>query len=199
MTVTLIGDPASVAALFKDEHIDPKQWATEHRRITAAVANDGLRTWNPGVDQQGSDILAFEPVATDRFGCSGVRWTIQPSLLLEGFRKGHVVRLFMPGWKVEDMPYGEVLYTEMPGARPEMEEPAQFPYRTDFGNESLPWYQLKPGEFPPVQSQHLVSGELLKINAAHRTGQFRTDVSGETVDFTMPPYATVTHLARKPN
>ncbi len=195
LTVTLFGDPASLEAMLKDEGIVPAQWASEHRRIGAAVANNDLRTYNPPVDQIGSDVLSFERVPTDRFGCSGLRWTIQPSLLLEGYRKGHVVRLFAhPSWKIDDMPFGERLYNETPGSQPEEEDPNQYSYRTDFGNESLPWYQLKPGEFPPYRSQHVVSGELLTSDSAHRSGTFRTDVTGEVVTFTMPSLATIMHV-----
>ena len=117
----------SLAVLFKDEQIDPAQWASEHRRIGAAVANTDLRTYNPPVDQQGSDVLEFESIPTDRFGCGGVRWTIQPSLMLEGFRKGHVVRLFIQAWKIDDMPFGEGLYTEAPGPSPPKNRPTSSP------------------------------------------------------------------------
>jgi len=67
-------------------------------------------------------------------------------------------------------------------------EPANVPYRTDFANERLPWYRLKPGEFPPVHSEHRVGGELVKVDFIHRTGQFRADGGGELVDFTLPAF-----------
>jgi hypothetical protein len=195
VTVTLLGAPATLEALFKDEGIDPAQWAKERRFIRCVVANDELRTYNPPVDGQGSTIVEFQSVPTQGFGCGGVRWVIEPSLLLEGFRKGRIVRLFVqPSWPVHDMPFGESLYTEMPGIMAGLEEPKQFPYRTDLVNEQLPWYRLKTAEFPPLRSQHTTSGELLKVDALHRTGQFRTDRTGKLVDFTMPPYGSVTYL-----
>ena len=68
------------------------------------------------------------------------------------------------------------------------------PYRTDSANEKLPWYQLKPGEFPPVGSEHRVGGELVKADAIHRTGRFRTDDGGELVDFVLLPFASAIYL-----
>ncbi len=50
----------------------------------------------------------------------------------------------------------------------------RYPFRTDFANAHLPWYQPKPGEFPPHHSDHRVSGELVSADFIHRTGQFRT-------------------------
>ena len=57
-----------------------------------------------------SKIVEIQSAPTDRFGCSGERWIIKPELLLEGYRKGHVVRLFIDGWPIKDMPKGESLY-----------------------------------------------------------------------------------------
>jgi hypothetical protein len=195
LTVTLFGDPAGLAALFKDEGIAPQRWAAEHRYIHTVVANAELRTYNPPVDGERSMVVKFQSVPTDCHGTSGVRWVIQPALLLEGFRKGRIVRLFAsPAWPVKDMAFGESLYSEAPGVSAGMEEPAQYPYRTDFANEPLPWYQLKPGLFPPFGSHHLVEGELLTVDAIRRSGQFRTDRTGELVNFTMTPYGSIRYL-----
>ena len=71
---------------------------------------------------------------------------------------------------------------------------AAYPFRTDFANGNLPWHQLKPGEFPPVHSEHRVGGELVEADFIHRSGQFRADGSGELVDFTLPPFGTVMYL-----
>jgi len=195
VTVTLFGTPADLEALCKAEGIVPAQWAAEHRFIDAVVATDELRTYNPPVDRQRSKVLEFHAAATDRHGSSGVCWVIEPELLLEGFRKGRIVRLFAhPSWPVNDMPYGENVYNETPGGRTETEEPFHYPYRTDFANEHLPWYRLKAGEFPPWQSHHLVGGELVKVDAVHRSGQFRADATGELVNFSMPPFGSVVYL-----
>jgi hypothetical protein len=74
------------------------------------------------------------------------------------------------------------------------EYPAQFPFRTDYGNEGLPWFYLKPGEAPPPFSEHLVFGELVKADAEKHVGQFRTERTGEVVDFTMNPGGKVKYL-----
>ncbi len=195
LSVTLFGDPISLQALFKDEGIVPTQWVSEHRRIDAVVANDELRTYNPPVDRQNSEVLEFETFAADAYGCGGARLKIRPNLMLEGFRKGRVIRLFVQSsWKVEDMPFGECLYTETPGAAPQEEDLNQYPYRTDFGNESLAWYRLAAGKFPPLQSHHLLTGELIKMDADQRSGQFRVDVTGESIEFSLLPFGAIQYL-----
>ncbi len=192
LTVTLLGDAQWLQWLFKEEGIEPEKWVKEHRTLGNAVANEELRTYNPPVDQQRSTVLEYQSVPTaEVFGCGGVRLVIQPNLLLEGHRKGHIVRLFKDGWPIKDMPVGESLYTEVPGALPLEESANQFPFRTDFANENLPWYQLKAGEFPPYRSEHRLGGELVKSDELHRSGQFRMDRTGELADFTMPPFGTV--------
>ena len=195
LTVTFFGDPAGVHALFKDEGIVPELWAKEHRRVAVAVANEELRTYNPPVDNKGSTVQEVLNVPVDNYGCSSERWVIQPDLLLEGFRKGRVVRIFVhPSWPIADMPFGEGLYSEAPGVNPSGPEANQFPFRTNFGNAHLPWYQLQSGELPPYLSEHRVSGELVKVDLARRTGQFRTDRTGELVDFTLLPFGSVMAL-----
>ncbi|MGB8167215.1 MAG: hypothetical protein WCF18_06960, partial [Chthoniobacteraceae bacterium] len=70
----------------------------------------------------------------------------------------------------------------------------RYPFRTDFANAQLPWYQPKPLEFPPHHSDRRVSGELVSADFIHRRGQFRTSKTGELVDFSMPPYGAINHL-----
>lgn len=191
MTVTFFGTPEDVQALFKAQSVFPEKLMKNHERVRAVVANQELRSYNPHVDGENCFIKELRTVPTDRFGCSGISWVLEPYLMLEGFRKGRVIRVYAnPSWPVHDMPFGEGLYTEVPNAKVEEESPNQYPFRTDFGNEELPWYQLKPGEFPPHNSQHTVAGELMKVDAEHRSGQFRTDRTGETVTFAMPPFAS---------
>ncbi len=195
LTVTLLGDPAGLRALLKDEGIDLAQWAAERRSVDAVVANDELRTYNPPVDRRRSRVLEYPSVSAAGSGSGGVRWVIEPDLLLEGFRKGRVIRLFAhPSWPVVDMPFGESLYSEAPDARPDSVDPNLYPYRTDSGNEHLPWYRPRPGEFPPFHSHHLVVGELAGVDDHGRSGRFRADRTGELVDFTMPPYGSVMYL-----
>ncbi|MDB5353452.1 MAG: hypothetical protein JWN86_4699 [Planctomycetota bacterium] len=194
LTVTLFGEPEGLRALMKDEGIDPARWATEHRSVDAVVANEELRTYNPPVDRKRSTVLKYERVPGGH-GNGGVRWVIEPDLLLEGFRKGRVIRLFaQPSWPVNDMAFGETLYSEAPDFKPDDVDPNLYPYRTDSGNEHLPWYRPRPNEFPPFHSHHRVSGELLKVDDHGRSGRFRADLSGELVNFTMPPYGSVMYL-----
>src|SRR5438309_1369281 len=70
----------------------------------------------------------------------------------------------------------------------------RYPFRTDFTNAHLPWYQPKPLEFPPHHSDHRVSGELVSADFIHRTGQFRMSKTGELLDFTMPAYGAINYL-----
>ncbi|WP_050029730.1 hypothetical protein [Verrucomicrobium sp. BvORR034] len=159
------------------------------------VANQDLRTWNPGVDKDGCSIISSEKIPPDGYGNSGIRATFKVSNMLEGFRKGRVVRFFGSGWPTKDQFYGESLMgygfgrlqTPELDENPAKEYPDQFPFRTDFGNEHLPWYQIKPGIAPPPFAQHVVLGELTKVDAATRTGQFKTDRTGELMDFSLLP------------
>src|SRR5688572_24235789 len=79
------------------------------------------------------------------------------------------------------------------GAAPPGADP-RYPFRTDFANKDLPWYQLKPGEFPPSHSDHRVSGELVKVDFIHRSGTFRMNGTEELVDFTMSPFSYLSFL-----
>ncbi len=192
--VTFFGERASTLAFFKEHAFDPALWAKEHRTVRTAAANEELRTYNPEVDKETTTFLEIEKAPEGVYGCSGERWVIQPNLMLEGFRKGHIVRVFLQGsWKVEDMPVGENLYND--SISPETHEIwwNQFPFRLDSGNEKLPWFQLKPGEFPPLRSEHRVYGELIKIDDAQRSGQFRPDNSAEPVNFKLTPLGAVMH------
>ena len=162
------------------------------------VANDELRTWNPGVDGERGAFTEVQKVPTDGYGCSGYRETMTVSNMLEGFRKGRVVRVFLAGWKVQDQFYGESLMGYGFGRMLNQElvenvakeYPEQFPFRTDYGNVHLPWYRLQPGIKPPPFSEHVVLGELVKVDAATRSGQFLTERTGEAVNFTLIEDAT---------
>jgi hypothetical protein len=194
LTVTFIANErSSLMELFKAEGIDAAKWAAEHRTIEAVVANQELRTYNPPVDKQGCRVLEARTIPADCYGSSGEQWVIEPNLLLEGFRKGRIIRLFVkPSWPVKDMAFGEGLYDHVvEGDDPDAHA---FPYRTDRANAALPWYQLQAGRFPPASSQHEVDGELVAADAAHRRGRFRSDDGGAQVDFTMTPSAAVLHL-----
>ena len=166
------------------------------------VANDELRTWNPGVDGERGSITEVEKVPTDCYGCSGVRIKTTVSNMLEGFRKGRIVRVFLAGWKAQDQFYGESLMGYGFGRMMDQElvenvakeYPEQFPFRTDFSNADMSWYQLKAGVKPPPFSEHIVMGELVKADVASRTGQFRMDRTGEVIDFSFIPEGAAKYL-----
>ena len=66
-----------------------------------------------------------------------------------------VIRLFLqPSWPIKDMPFGEGAYEH--AVEPDDVDGDQYPYRTDFANQKLPWYRLKaPGQFIQVgQGMH---------------------------------------------
>ena len=143
----------------------------------------------PGIPQSIGNAFKFNEIGKaplDVYGSSGVRITGTPSHLLEGFRKGRIVRVFGSGWPLKDQFYGESLmgygYERLQTAEimeiGPKEYPTQFPFRTDYGNENLPWFTLKPAEIPPHYSEHCVLGDIVKVDDAKRTGQFRTERSG---------------------
>ena len=180
-------------------------WMTDFaagKEAKLCVANEELRTWNPPVDGERAAVVEVRSGPVDGYGGSGVRLVVSVANMLEGFRKGRVVRVFAPGWKVQDQFYGESLMgygfgklqTEVLKENPAKEYPAQFPFRTDYGNTDLPWYRLTPGVKPPAFSEHVVRGEIVKADTAARTGQFCTDGTGAVVDFTLLPAGSVKYL-----
>ncbi|MDR3403707.1 MAG: hypothetical protein P4L99_14510 [Chthoniobacter sp.] len=74
-------------------------------------------------------------------------------------------------------------------------------FRTDGGDEKLPWFQLKPGEFPPEGSAHQIAGELIAFDHINRTGvlrQDRTDAISrshwdEQLPFTMLSFGSISY------
>ncbi len=194
VTVTfLANERSSLLEMFKAEEIDAAKWAKEHRNIEAVVANDELRSYNPPVDKQGCKVVSVRTIPADCYGSSGEQWVIEPNLLLEGFRRGRILRLFLkPNWPINDMPFGEGMYDH--AVETNDSDAHAYPYRTDAANAGLPWYQLEAGRFPPASSQHEVEGELVALDAAHRRGSFRTAAGGAPVDFTLPSFGAVLHL-----
>ncbi len=196
ITVTLFsGDPKSFA----------KTWMSDFgagKEAAICVANDELRTWNPVTDKEKATQIEVRKLPIDSYGCSGVQLVLEVKYMLEGFRKGRCVRVYGNGWPPKEICYGESLMgygyarlqTEELKENVAREYPAQFPFRTDYGNEGLPWFYLKAGEVPPPFSEHLVFGELVKVDAAKRTGQFRTERTGEVVDFAVIPEGAVKFL-----
>ena len=193
VTVTFISGDASAFAAKYDKLIANGQSAR------LCVANDELRTWNPPVDGEGGSLTEVIPVPTEGvLGCSGFQATIRVGNMLEGFRRGRFVRVFLSGWKAVDAPYGESLMGYGYGAMQNKElvenvakeYPEQFPFRTDFGNAHLPWFTLKAGEEPPTFSEHVVYGSL---EGPHR---FLQEGSGQAVDFSLFDKAKVRYQGK---
>ncbi len=193
-------DKKMIVTLFSgDAKSFKKTWMADFsvgKEVRVCVANDELRTWNPPVDGERGSVVEVQKAPADCYGCSGVRLVITVGNMLEGFRQGRVVRVFGPGWPVKDQLYGESLMgygfgrmlDEELKENPAKEYPEQFPFRTDYGNDKLPWYQLKSGVKPPPFSAHVVHGELI------RADQFRTERSAEVVNFTLIPAGSVKYL-----
>lgn len=78
--------------------------------VTAAVAEENLRTWDQINDRKAGPLVAVERASPLLAGQSGFRVTFKPSLLLEGFRPKRVVRIWPSAWKVDDLPREERLY-----------------------------------------------------------------------------------------
>src|SRR5687767_2217317 len=72
-------------------------------------------------------------------------------------------------------------------------------FRTDDANPELPWFRLKPGEFPAEGSAHYIGGELIALDRINRTGTVRldrTDAQKRSAwdrlhDFALLPYGMV--------
>lgn len=201
-TVTLIffsGDAAAFQAAYKELLAVGKE-------ARPCVANDELRTWNPGVDGERGSITEVNKVPTEYFGSSGVQVTVKVGNMLEGFRRGRIVRVFLAGWKAQDQFYGESLMGYGFGRMLDQElvenvahdYPEQFPFRTDFSNAQLPWYQLKDDVKPPPFSEHTVFGQLVQADAKTGSGQFLTELTGEPVNFTLIKHHTLKLLGADP-
>lgn len=78
--------------------------------VTAAVAEENLRTWDQINDRKSGPLVAIQRVEPTRAGQSGVRVKFKPQLLLEGFRPQRVIRIWPSAWKVDDLPREERLY-----------------------------------------------------------------------------------------
>jgi hypothetical protein len=183
LTVTLFsGDPQTFKQTYMGDLIVGKD-------VSACVANDELRSYDPGPDKTRCQLREIRKGPDGCYGSSGVTLVLEAKLLLEGHRPGRILRIST--LDIREMPLGEGLYREVHSAEanelPPKEYPSQFAYRTDYGNASLPWYQFKAGEIPPRWSEHCVFGELVKVAQDHRSGQLRADRTGELVDFTLSP------------
>lgn len=105
----LMDDFISNAALAKAVPFVPGPGLVDPIAITAAVAENNLRTWDQINDRKVGPMI--ETIKTEaQPGDSGIRIRFQPSLLLEGFRPQRIIRVWPSKWKVEDLPREERLY-----------------------------------------------------------------------------------------
>jgi hypothetical protein len=191
------------AAAFEEAY---KELLAVGKEARLCVANNELRTWNPGVDGERGSITEVNKVPTEYLGSSGVQVTVKVSNMLEGFRRGRVVRVFLAGWKAQDQFYGESLMGYGFGRMQNQElvenvakeYPEQFPFRTDYSNAQLPWYQLKDEVRPPPFSEHTVLGELVQADAKTGSGQFISERTGKPVNFTLIKQHTLKYLGTDP-
>jgi hypothetical protein len=97
------------ATVFADFDPKLKEDFAVNESITAAVAEDNLRTWDQINDRKVGTIVELQNVAAGP-GNSGYRIKFKPILLLEGFRPTRIVRLWSAKWKVDDLPREERMY-----------------------------------------------------------------------------------------
>lgn len=191
LTVTFFsGAPQDFAANWGEEF-------SAGQDVRVCVANDELRTWNPTSTAERGKILQAEAVPITGYGCSGWRIVVEVAHMLEGFRQGRIVRIFGPGWKVQNQIFRECLINygyqspRGPHHDPDFSEckakhyPEKYPYRTDYSNRHLPWFRPTEGGPLPVYSEHRMLGELTSVDAETQSGEFKTERTGEVVKFTM--------------
>lgn len=186
---------------FKDTYMEKLTVGAEFH---VCVANDELRTWNPPVDGVRATLKEIKKSPVNAYGTSGYQIVGDVADMLEGFRKGRCVRIFPAGTTRKDSFYGESLmgygYASLRTAElvenTAKEYPDQYPFRTDFGNPTLPWYKLEKGKLPPPHSAHVIFGELIKADATKHSGQFRKEGTDEVVDFTLTDEGTVVAVTK---
>jgi hypothetical protein len=99
----------AIAAAAKAPPFVPGPGLVDPISLTAAVAEDNLRTWDQINDRKSGpmvQLLSSPPTP----GNSGWRVRFQPSLLLEGFRPRRIIRVWPAKWKVDDLPKEERMY-----------------------------------------------------------------------------------------
>ena len=98
-----------LAAAAKGPPFVPGPGLVDPVAITAAVAEDNLRTWDQINDRKAGPLLKVQSIVAGP-GNSGVRVRFKPTVLLEGFRPKHIIRVWCSKWKVDDLPREERLY-----------------------------------------------------------------------------------------
>lgn len=161
--------------------------------VRVCVANDELRTWQPTSCGERGTMVEVKQVPIEGYGSSGRCAVVRMNHMLEGFRPGRVVRIFGSGWKVRNQNFQECLINYGYSSRPVVDfrecaakhYPEQYPFRTDYGNRQLPWYQATDGSEPPLFAEHVMFGDLTEVAPSGRGGTFRLEPTGESVKFTM--------------
>ncbi len=190
------GNRLEVILFSNDSKSFRESWLGEFevgKPIRVVVVNDELRAWNPVVDKEIATLVEMQTAPVTGYGSSGVRLVIETKNMLEGFRRGRAVRVLPPTWTLKSPLYGEALWNYGYGfpRNAEIAEitakeyPTQFPFRTAFGNHHLPWYRLRPKVVPPRFSEHIVKGELVRVNPDGRSGVFLRDRTGEPCEFSL--------------
>jgi len=146
--------------------------------VRVCAANDELRTWQPTSCGEKGTVVEVQDVPIEGYGSSGRRVVVQVGNMLEGFRQGRVVRVFGGGWPVRNQMFQECLINYGYQSRPVVDfregaakhYPEQFPYRTDYGNRELPWFQVREGAPLPMHSDHVMYGHLTADDPAGGSG-----------------------------
>jgi hypothetical protein len=100
---------AALAAAAKGPPFVPGPGLIDPTSVTAAVAEENLRTWDQINDRKVGPLL--ETIRTaPKPGDSGIRVRFKPVHLLEGFRPGRIIRVWTNRWKVDDLPREEKMY-----------------------------------------------------------------------------------------
>ena len=100
---------AALAAAAKGSAFVPGPGLVDPISVTAAVAEDNLRTWDQINDRKAGPLI--ETIrSTPTPSASGIRLRFQPTVLLEGFRPQRIIRVWPSKWKVDDLPREERMY-----------------------------------------------------------------------------------------
>jgi len=100
---------AALEAAAKGPAFVPGPGLIDPVTVTAAVAEDNLRTWDQINDRKAGPLLeTIKGEATP--GNSGFRIRFKPAILLEGFRPKRFIRVWPARWKVDDLPREEKMY-----------------------------------------------------------------------------------------
>ena len=99
----------AIAAAAKGPPFVPGPGLVDPISVTAAVAEDNLRTWDQINDRKAGSLLEIIKSEASP-GHSGYRIRFKPSLLLEGFRPKRIIRVWPAKWRVDDLPREEKMY-----------------------------------------------------------------------------------------